>query len=57
MPFVSIPEALDEIRRGRIFVVVADEDRENAGDLTIAADNARFAQTGCEIQPQLGMGR
>jgi len=38
MPFVSIPQAIDEIRSGRILVVVDDEDRENEGDLTIAAD-------------------
>ena len=38
MPFVSIPEAIDEIRNGRILVVVDDEDRENEGDLTIAAE-------------------
>jgi 3,4-dihydroxy 2-butanone 4-phosphate synthase / GTP cyclohydrolase II len=38
MPFVSMPEALEEIRAGRILVVVDDEDRENEGDLTIAAE-------------------
>jgi 3,4-dihydroxy 2-butanone 4-phosphate synthase/GTP cyclohydrolase II len=38
MPFVSIPQAIDEIRSGRILVVVDDEDRENEGDLTIAAE-------------------
>ena len=38
MPFVSIPQAIDEIRAGRIVVVVDDEDRENEGDLTIAAE-------------------
>jgi 3,4-dihydroxy 2-butanone 4-phosphate synthase/GTP cyclohydrolase II len=38
MPFVSVPEALEEIRAGRIVVVVDDEDRENEGDLTIAAE-------------------
>jgi len=38
MPFVSVPEAIDEIRTGRILVVVDDEDRENEGDLTIAAE-------------------
>ncbi|MGD0498292.1 MAG: 3,4-dihydroxy-2-butanone-4-phosphate synthase [Bryobacteraceae bacterium] len=37
MPFVPIPEALEEIRAGRILVVVDDEDRENEGDLTVAA--------------------
>jgi 3,4-dihydroxy 2-butanone 4-phosphate synthase / GTP cyclohydrolase II len=38
MEFVSIPEALDEIRRGRMVIVVDDEDRENEGDLTVAAE-------------------
>jgi 3,4-dihydroxy 2-butanone 4-phosphate synthase/GTP cyclohydrolase II len=38
MPFVSVPEAIGEIRAGRIVVVVDDEDRENEGDLTIAAE-------------------
>ena len=38
MPFVSIPQAIDEIRSGRILVVVDDEDRENEGDLTVAAE-------------------
>jgi len=38
MPFVSVPDAVEEIRAGRILVVVDDEDRENEGDLTIAAE-------------------
>src|SRR5205807_1820893 len=38
MPFVSVAEAIEEIRAGRILVVVDDEDRENEGDLTIAAE-------------------
>jgi len=38
MPFVPVPEAVEEIRAGRILVVVDDEDRENEGDLTIAAE-------------------
>jgi 3,4-dihydroxy 2-butanone 4-phosphate synthase/GTP cyclohydrolase II len=38
MPFVSIPEAIDDLRAGRVLVVVDDEDRENEGDLTIAAE-------------------
>src|SRR6195952_3071303 len=37
MPFVPVPEAVEEIRAGRI-LVVDDEDRENEGDLTIAAE-------------------
>jgi 3,4-dihydroxy 2-butanone 4-phosphate synthase/GTP cyclohydrolase II len=38
MSFASIPEALEEFRAGRMLVVVDDEDRENEGDLTIAAE-------------------
>ena len=38
MPFASIPEAIEELRAGRMLVVVDDEDRENEGDLTMAAD-------------------
>ncbi len=38
MPFVPVPEAVEEIRAGRIVVVVDDEDRENEGDLTVAAE-------------------
>jgi len=37
-PFTGVPGALDEIRAGRMIVVVDDEDRENEGDLTLAAD-------------------
>jgi 3,4-dihydroxy 2-butanone 4-phosphate synthase/GTP cyclohydrolase II len=37
-PFIEIPEAIDEIRQGRMIIVVDDEDRENEGDLTIAAE-------------------
>ncbi len=35
--FVSIPQAIEEIRRGRLVIVVDDEDRENEGDLVMAA--------------------
>jgi 3,4-dihydroxy 2-butanone 4-phosphate synthase / GTP cyclohydrolase II len=38
MPFATIPEAIEEIRAGRMLVVIDDEDRENEGDLTIAAE-------------------
>src|SRR5687767_16026195 len=38
MPFVPVEDAIEEIRAGRILVVVDDEDRENEGDLTIAAE-------------------
>ena len=36
--FASIPEAIEEIRQGRMVIVVDDADRENEGDLIMAAD-------------------
>jgi 3,4-dihydroxy 2-butanone 4-phosphate synthase/GTP cyclohydrolase II len=38
MNFASIPQAIEDFRKGKLLVVVDDEDRENEGDLTIAAD-------------------
>jgi 3,4-dihydroxy 2-butanone 4-phosphate synthase/GTP cyclohydrolase II len=37
-PFTDVPTAIEEIRAGRMIVVVDDEDRENEGDLTLAAE-------------------
>src|SRR5215213_1314763 len=39
-PFATVEEAIEEIRQGRMVVVVDDADRENEGDLTIAAQFA-----------------
>jgi 3,4-dihydroxy 2-butanone 4-phosphate synthase / GTP cyclohydrolase II len=39
-PFVDVPEALRQFAAGKIIVVVDDEDRENEGDLTLAAEFA-----------------
>ena len=39
-PFATIEEAIEEIRRGRMVIVVDDEDRENEGDLVMAAQFA-----------------
>jgi 3,4-dihydroxy 2-butanone 4-phosphate synthase/GTP cyclohydrolase II len=36
--FASVEEAVEEIRLGRLIVLVDDEDRENEGDLTMAAE-------------------
>ena len=36
--FATIPEAVEEIRRGRMVIVVDDADRENEGDLIMAAE-------------------
>jgi 3,4-dihydroxy 2-butanone 4-phosphate synthase/GTP cyclohydrolase II len=37
-PFTDVNSAVEEIRAGRMVVVVDDEDRENEGDLTMAAE-------------------
>ncbi len=38
MPLLTIEEAIEEIRVGRMVILVDDEDRENEGDLTMAAE-------------------
>lgn len=38
MPFTKVEQAIDAVRRGEFVVVVDDEDRENEGDLIIAAE-------------------
>ncbi|MCK4690843.1 MAG: 3,4-dihydroxy-2-butanone-4-phosphate synthase, partial [Desulfuromonadales bacterium] len=38
MPIAKIEAALDDIRRGKMVILVDDEDRENEGDLVIAAE-------------------
>jgi 3,4-dihydroxy 2-butanone 4-phosphate synthase/GTP cyclohydrolase II len=37
-PFTDVPTAIEEIRNGRMIVIVDDEDRENEGDLMLAAE-------------------
>jgi 3,4-dihydroxy-2-butanone 4-phosphate synthase len=49
-PFATIEEAIDDIRSGKFVVVVDDADRENEGDLTVAAqfvtpDSVNFMAT------------
>ena len=36
--FSTIPEILDELRAGRMIILTDDENRENEGDLVIAAE-------------------
>ncbi|MCZ7645204.1 MAG: bifunctional 3,4-dihydroxy-2-butanone-4-phosphate synthase/GTP cyclohydrolase II [Planctomycetota bacterium] len=38
-PYCSIPEALDELRQGRMIVLTDDADRENEGDLVLPAEH------------------
>lgn len=39
MPLSSVEEAITDIRNGKMVIVVDDEDRENEGDLTMAAEH------------------
>lgn len=41
MSFATIPQILGELRAGRMVVIVDDEDRENEGDLIMAAEKVR----------------
>jgi len=38
MPFATVEEAIQDIRQGKIVIVVDDEDRENEGDFVVAAE-------------------
>ncbi|HMS55633.1 MAG TPA: GTP cyclohydrolase II [Fimbriimonadaceae bacterium] len=38
MPFSTIPEALEDMKRGKMIILVDDPDRENEGDLVMAAE-------------------
>ena len=38
--FDKIPEAIEDIRAGKVVIVVDDEDRENEGDFIMAAEKA-----------------
>ncbi|GAB6097161.1 bifunctional 3,4-dihydroxy-2-butanone-4-phosphate synthase/GTP cyclohydrolase II [Desulfatiferula olefinivorans] len=38
MPIISIEQAIKDIKEGRMVILVDDEDRENEGDLTMAAE-------------------
>ena len=38
--FSSIEDAMEDVRQGRMIIIVDDEDRENEGDLMIASEKA-----------------
>jgi len=52
--FDSIPEALEEIRKGRMIIVTDDEDRENEGDLVMAA--SKVTPQAVNFMAQFGRG-
>ncbi len=54
MPFASIPEILEDLKAGKMAVLVDDEDRENEGDLIIAAE--RCTPTAINFMIKFGRG-
>ena len=52
--FCSIPEALAELRAGRMIVLVDDEHRENEGDLVMAAEHATPAAVNFMVREACG---
>ena len=50
MPLAKIEDAVEAIRRGEMVIVVDDEDRENEGDLIIAAEKVTAAQIGFMVR-------
>jgi 3,4-dihydroxy 2-butanone 4-phosphate synthase/GTP cyclohydrolase II len=53
-PFADVKSAVEEIRAGRMVVVVDDEDRENEGDLTLAAE--RITPEAVNFMARFGRG-
>ena len=55
--FTDVPTAIEEIRAGRMVVVVDDEDRENEGDLTLAAEKVtpEADQLHGQVRPRLDL--
>src|SRR5579885_3180828 len=53
-PFTSVEEAVEEIRNGRMIVLVDDEDRENEGDLAMAAE--KITPEGINFMAKYGRG-
>lgn len=57
MSLATIPEALDDIRQGKMVILVDDEDRENEGDLCMAAESAGFHVVENNIANEIGRRR
>ncbi len=55
MPFSSIEDAIEAIRRGEFVIVVDDEDRENEGDLIMAAEHVTAESMGFMIRHTSGV--
>ena len=55
MPFNTIEDALAALAKGQMIVVVDDEDRENEGDLILAAEHATPESVAFMVRHTSGM--
>ncbi|MEK2690127.1 3,4-dihydroxy-2-butanone-4-phosphate synthase [Bdellovibrio sp. GT3] len=55
MEFNTIPEILDDVRAGKIVILVDDEDRENEGDLILATDHVNAQSINFMISEARGL--
>lgn len=55
MAFATIPEIIDDIRAGRMVVILDDEDRENEGDLVMAAQKVRAEDVNFMVREARGL--
>jgi 3,4-dihydroxy 2-butanone 4-phosphate synthase/GTP cyclohydrolase II len=55
MTFNTIPDILEDIRAGRMVVIVDDEDRENEGDLIMAAEKVRAEDINFMVREARGL--
>ncbi len=55
MTFESVRKAIDAVSRGEPIIVIDDEDRENEGDLVIAAEKATEENIGFMIRYTSGI--
>src|SRR4051812_23225397 len=55
MPLSSIPDVLEDLRAGKMIVLVDDEDRENEGDLILPAEKITPAAVNFMLREARGM--
>lgn len=55
MAFNTIPEILDDLRLGRMVVIMDDEDRENEGDIVMAAEKVRAEDVNFMVKEARGL--
>jgi 3,4-dihydroxy 2-butanone 4-phosphate synthase/GTP cyclohydrolase II len=55
MTFATVPEIIEAVRRGSMVIMVDDADRENEGDLILAAEKATTEQLGFMLRHTSGI--